>query len=321
MARPEVHFHINPRQAGIWRGKERLALFTRLAELCEAHGLVYRAIARPAHEMQTRVGLADGNIHVVENGRMQGEGWLNAATAYLTGFWHMDPRGMQAESSAIDDVFDADEMDAVEANLFSNRLKTRFVFPRKSRYHQSVAVDSDIPKGAVALFLQGPSAYHNGRCKLPMDEMIGIVARGSGGRPVVVKPHPQLPEEGAFAILQAMEAGADVLPSEANVHDILAAASVTVSVNSAVAFEGFLHGKPSILFGKSDFPSLITRAFGAEDYPAALETALARDWPYARMLHWYFSRHSLELAAPDFETRAFAAFARVGFPKDRLGLA
>lgn len=321
MARPEVHFHINPRQAGNWRGKERLALFTRLAEMCDVHGLVYRAVPRPGHEMQTRVGGADGNIHVVENGRMQGEGWLNAATAYLTGFWHMDPRGMQAESSAIDDVFDAGLVDEVAAGEFFNRLKTRFLLPRKSRYHQPVEVAGDIPEESVALFLQGPSAYHNGRCKLPMDEMIGIIAKGSGGRPVVVKPHPQVPEEGALAILQAMEAGADVVPTDANVHDILAAAAVTVSVNSAVAFEGFLHGKPSILFGKSDFPSLVTRAHGAEDYAAALEVVLARDWPYPQMLHWYFSRHTLELAAPDFEARAFAAFERVGFSKGRLGLA
>jgi hypothetical protein len=320
MARPEVHFHINPRQVGNWRGKERLALFTRLAEMCEAQGLVYRAIARPGHEMQTRAGKADGNIHVVENGRMQGEGWLNAATAYLTGFWHMDPRGMQAESSAVDDVFEAGAVDADAAERFANRLKALFVLPRKSRYRQPVEVASDIPEGAVALFLQGPSAYHSGRCSLPMAEMIGVVARGSGGRPVVVKPHPQMQEGGALAILHAVEAGAEVLATEANVHDILAAAAVTVSVNSAVAFEGFLHGKPSVLFGKSDFPSLITRAFGAEDYSRALETALAKDWPFAQMLHWYFSRHSLELSAPDFEARAFAGFERVGFSKGRLGV-
>lgn len=321
MTRPEVHFHINPRQAGNWRGKERLALFNRLAKLCEAHGLTYRAKARPAHEMQVRQGEADGNIHIVENGRMRGEGWLNAATAYLAGFWHMDPRGMQAESSAIDDVFAASSVDVGEAERFHDRLKARFVLPRKSRYSQPVEVALDIPEGGVALFLQGPSAYQNGRCHLPMEEMIMIVAKGSGGRPVVVKPHPQMPEVGAVAILRAMEAGADVQVTEANVHDVLAASAVNVSVNSAVAFEGFLHGKPAVLFGKSDFPSLVTRAHGAEDYATALEAALATDWPYPKMLYWYFSRHTLELAAPDFEARAFAAFARVGFSKERLGLA
>jgi hypothetical protein len=318
--RPEVHFHINPREAHDWRGRERLALYTRLAEMCEAHGLIYRAHARPRDEMQPRQGEVDGNLHVVENGRMQGTGWLNAATAYLRGFWHMDPRGVQSESSAYTAVFDPAEVDDAAAHDFYHRLRKRDVLPRRSRYHQPREVATDLPTGAVGLFLQGPSAYHEGRCDLPMDQMILAVANGSGGRPVLVKPHPQMPEDGIIAIGRALEAGANLQVTEANVHDVLAASDVTVSVNSAVAFDGFLHDKPAILFGRSDFPSLVTLAQGAEDYPTALAAALATPRPYPQMLHWYFSRHTLELAAPDFEARAFAAFARVGFSKERLGV-
>lgn len=320
MSRPEVHFHINPREAHDWRGRARLAVYTRLAEMCEAHGLVCRALARPQEEMQPRDGVADGNLHVVENGRMQGEGWLNAATAYLRGFWHLDPRGVQSESSAFAAVFDPAEVDDAAATLFYHQLRRRDVVPRRSRYHQPREMATDLPSGAVALFLQGPSAYHAGRCDLPMAEMILAVANGSGGRPVLVKPHPQMPEDGIIAIGRALEAGARLQVTEANVHDVLAASVVSVSVNSAVAFDGFLHDKPAILFGRSDFPSLVTRAQGAADFPGALETALATDWPYPKMLHWYFSRHTLELDAADFEARAFAAFARVGFSKERLGL-
>jgi len=318
--RPEVHFHINPREWHDWRGRERLAIFTRMAEMCEAHGLAFRALARPKEEMQPRTGAADGNLHVVENGRMQGTGWLNAATAYLRGFWHLDPRGVQSESSAFASVFDPQAVDDVAAAEFYHKLRQRDVLPRRSRYHQPREVAKDLPKGAVALFLQGPSAYHAGRCDLPMDQMILAVANGSGGRPVLVKPHPQMPEDGIIAIGRALEAGAQIQVTEANVHDVLAASVVTVSVNSAVAFDGFLHGKPAILFGRSDFPSLVTRAYGADDFPGALQTALTARWHYPQMLHWYFSRHTLELAAPDFEARAFAAFARVGFSRDRLGV-
>jgi hypothetical protein len=318
--RPEVHFHINPRDWQDWRGRERLALYTRLAEMCETRGLTFRAFARPRSEMQPREGPADGNLHVVENGRTQGTGWLNAATAYLRGFWHMDPRGVQSESSAQAAVFKAEAVDDAAAIEFYHRLRQRDVVARRSRYQQPREVATDLPKGAVALFLQGPSAYHAGRCDLPMDQMILAVANGSGGRPVLVKPHPHMPEAGIIAIGRALEAGAQIQVTEANLHDVLAAAEVTVSVNSAVAFDGFLHDKPAILFGRSDFPSLVTRAHGADDFPQALHTALSAHWPYPQMLHWYFSRHTLELAAPDFETRAFAAFARVGFSKERLGV-
>ncbi len=319
-SRPEIHFHINPREAHDWRGRDRLALFTRLAEMCEAQGLVFRAHARPPEEMQPREGVADGNLHIVENGRMQGTGWLNAATAYIRGFWHMDPQGVQAESMAHEAVFDPRTVDGPAARAFFQSMQKKFVTPRLSRFHQPRAVADDLPEGAVALFLQGRSAYHAGRCKLTMDRMILGVAQGAGGRSVVVKPHPQATDEGQEAIARAVALGARVQVTHANVHDVLEAAAVTVSVNSAVAMEGFLHRKPAILFGRSDFPTLVTQARDEVDFPRALDTALSAHWPYPKMLHWYFGQHTLELAAPDFEDRAIAAFARVGFSSQRLGL-
>jgi hypothetical protein len=320
-ARPEIHLHINPRDLQDWRGRPRLALFTRLAEMCEARGLTIRAVARTPEEMQRRNRLAaDGNLHVVENGRTEGDGWLNAAIAYLLGFWQMDPRGVHAESVGSRAVFEAGEVDGAAADRFFAGLAARLVQRRRSRFQQPRAVAEGLPQGAVALFLQGPSAFFTGRCNLSVEALILAVAQGSGGRPVLVKPHPQVLAEGHAAIARAIAQGAKVEVTEANVHDVLAAASVTVSVNSAAAMEGFLHRKPAILFGRSGFPSLVTRASGPEDFPAALGAALAADWPYAKMMHWYFSRHTLELAAPDFEARAFAAFERVGFPPERFGL-
>ena len=319
-ARPEVHLHINPRDLQGWRGRHRLALFTRLAVMCETRGLTFRAVARNPDEMRRRRAAEDGNLHIVENGRVEGEGWLNAAMAYLRGFWHLDPRGVHAESLAARAVFEASEVDSGAADWFFAELHTRFVLRRRSRFYQPREVAQDLPQGAVAVFLQGPSAFFNGRCKLTLEELILAVAQGSGGRPVLVKPHPQVQEEGRAAIARAVAQGARLQVTEANVHDVLAAAAVTVSVNSAVAMEGFLHRKPAILFGGSDFPTLVTQATGAADFPQALEEAQAANWAYPEMIYWYFSRHTLELSAKDFEDRAFAAFARVGFPPERFGL-
>ncbi|KAF0115032.1 MAG: hypothetical protein FD150_1270 [Rhodobacteraceae bacterium] len=319
-ARPDIHLHINPRDLHDWRGRHRLALFTRLAVMCEARGLGFRAIARHPDEMRRGHAEADGNLHIVENGRVEGEGWLNAALAYLHGFWHLDPRGVHAESLAARAVFDPSEVDSGAAERFFADLEARFVQRRRSRFHQPREVALDLPPASVALFLQGPSAFFYGRCKLSVEETILAVAQGSAGRPVLVKPHPQVLEDGRAAIARAVAQGAKVQATEANVHDVLAAAAVTVSVNSAVAMEGFLHRKPAILFGGSDFPTLVTQASGAADFPKALTKALTADWAYPKMVHWYFNRHTVELAAKDFEDRAFAAFERVGFPRGRLGL-
>lgn len=297
-----------------------MAIFTRLAELCEAHGLGFRVVPRPLDEMRRQNRDGDGNLHIVENGRMQGEGWLNTGLAYLVGFWHLDPQGIQARSSAGGAVFDPSDVSLDDAQMFLHRLQSQFVVSRRSRFYQPDAVTSDLPQGAVAVFLQGRAARHAGRCKLPMAELILGVCRGSGGRPVIVKPHPQVPDEALEALDQAGRAGAEFHVTGANVHDVLAASAVTVSVNSAVAMEGFMHLRPAILFGASDFESLAVRIHQPEDFGAALKAALDRDWPFARMLHWYYSRFTVELAAPDFETRAFAAFAKVGFGRERLGV-
>ena len=44
---------------------------------------------------------ADGDLHIVENGAGQRPGVLNAATAYLDGFFHVDPVGIQAAANSV----------------------------------------------------------------------------------------------------------------------------------------------------------------------------------------------------------------------------
>lgn len=317
-ARAEIRFHVIPREINRWRNGERLVLFSRLADLCDKLGIPYRAVERPREQMDPTQGPADGHLHIVENGRMQGEGWLNAATAYLQGFWHLDPVGVLAESSAADADPDLSQVDPGEAQSFFLSLRDALVLPRRSRFKQPEAVAQDLPQGCVAVFLQGRAAFQAGRCHVKMDRLIEAVAKGAGGRPVLVKPHPRAVEFGREAIARAQLRGAEVQVTDANVHDVLATAVVTVSANSAAAMEGFLHRKPAILFGRSDFSGLSVRARDEADFPRALGLALAEDWPYPEMLYWYFSSHTVELDAPDFEARVWRAFARVGFPPERL---
>lgn len=318
--RPEIVFHINPHEAASWRGRERLAIFTRIAEVCESHGLPFSAIPRAPGETRRQNGLADGKLHIVENGRIEGEGWLNTGLAYLLGFWHLDPHGIQAESRARTAVFTPRDVAFEPAQDFFKILRRRFAKSRLSRFNQPRKRDDTLPEGAIAVFLQGLAPLRAGHCDLPMHEMIHAVSRNAGGRAVVVKPHPRAMPECAAAMARAAAEGAVFTVSEANVHDLLASCAVTVSANSAVAMEGFLHRKPAILFGQSDFESLAVRVRRPSDFAEALEIALATDWRFSKMIYWYYSTFALELAAPDFEDRMFRAFAEVGFSRDRLGL-
>ena len=261
----------------------------------------------------------DGNLHIVENGAGQRPGVLNAATAYLDGFFHVDPVGIQAASRIGGLVYDPAAVDGVAAAAYLAALQQRFLMPRHSRYKQERAVRA-IPKGALAVFLQGPAPQRNGQAYCSFETMLEAVCAGADGRPVVVKPHPLKPELGAEIIAKVRAKGFDPIATDANVHDILAACSATVSINSATALEGFLHGKPAVLFGKSDYAALVQTAQTADAFAAALARALADPPDYARALYWYFGLNCLDITADSFDARLLAIFAEAGFDAARLGL-
>lgn len=263
--------------------------------------------------------MADGDLHIVDNGRVNAPGYLNACTAYLKGFWHLDPQGVLAESGIAALPYDPDLVDKPAADAFAARIRARFAGARQSRYRQPRAREA-LPEGAIAVFLQGPSPQNLGHAHCTVAEMLAAVAMGAQGRTVLVKPHPLKPDLGRAQIAAACARGHALVATDANVHDILACAAVTVSINSAVALEGFQHGKPAILFGKSDFHHFVETVRAPEAFPAALRAALARRDDHARALYWYFGQHCLWLDAPDFEARLLAIFARAGFDAPRLGL-
>ena len=241
----------------------------------------------------------DGDLHIVENGAGQRPGVLNAATAYLDGFIHVDPVGIQAASRIGGLTYDPAAVDGGAAAAYLARLQRRFLLPRHSRYKQERAV-SALPEGALAVFLQGPAPQRNGQAYCSFAAMLEAVCAGAGGRPVLVKPHPLKPELGAEIIAAVRAKGFAPIATDANVHDILAACVATVSINSATALEGFLHGKPAVLFGRSDFHALVQTARAPVEFEAALARALAGPPDYARAVYWYFGLNCLDIADDSF---------------------
>lgn len=314
-----VILHIPLKFHADFRMRDHLALHARIAALIADRGGTVVLAERQDAMMDGSCLPADGDLHVVESGWCQGRGWLNAAVAYLPDFWHLDPRGVLADSSAARARFDPAAVDGADARLFADGLRARYVVPRRSRYRQK-AQPTAIPEGAIAVFLQGRMAQWRGQAHLRTAAMLRAVAGGAGGRPVLVKAHPLSPEYGVRQILAAQAEGLAVTATDANVHDLLAGSAVNVSINSAVALEGFLHRKPAILFGRSDFASLVETCRRPEDFAPALARALAARPDHDAMLAWYFGRHCLDLAAADLDCRILAVFDEAGFSAGRLGL-
>jgi hypothetical protein len=145
-----------------------------------------------------------------------------------------------------------------------------------------------VPPGCLAFFAQDflPPRHH--RHYLTVEVMLDALIAARGGRTVVIKPHPKnSPAE--IAALMA-RTGPEVQVSTASIHDILAACACTVTVTSACAFEGFLHGKPAVLGGQTDFHHNAVTLHRADAMAHALDAAMSRDWPHAQFLTWHLSR-------------------------------
>lgn len=320
MIRAQVVFHLPEAAHDRFRRMKVYAFYRQLEAMLLARGGSIRLEGRPSHLFTGETVAGDGDLHIVENGFVRGEGYLNATLAYLEGFWHLDPRGGLANSSigALD--YDPKAVDEAAARRFFAGLKARFAQARHSRYAQPRTV-AEVPAGCIAVFLQGPAPQRQGQAHLSYEAMLRAVAGGARGRPVLVKPHPLKPEPGLAQIEKVRREGFDLIASTANVHDLLANACVSVSVNSATAIEGFLHGTPAILFGRSDFRHFVDTVHEPDGFAPALAAALAQKRDYACALFWYFGLHCLNLDAADFEGKVLAVFARAGFDAARLGLA
>jgi hypothetical protein len=318
-----IVFHLPARHLEDWREVRYLALFRRIEEVFAPRGV--RIMVRDRRDGPFQGGATtvydDGDLHILDTGRAQGPGVLNASIAYLPPFWHLDPAGMQAESSIAARPYDPASLREKPAQAFFERMRARYTLQRRSRRAQIPEV-TPLPQGSIAVFLQGDQPQANGLAHCTPDQMLRAVAEGAGGRPVLVKPHPLAADHDALVIRRALDQGLAVTPTLANVNDMIAVSVCTVSVNSACAIEGFLQRKPAILFGPSDFHHFAETVRAPEEFPAALDRALKRaPGGYAKFLFWYFAQNCLNVTAADFADRVEAIFAQAGFPAERLGLA
>lgn len=101
-----VVLHVPDRYAALLATGRRPLLYGAIRDLVEARG--GKVVLAPLNIERGADGrpLRDGNLHVVDNGHVRAEGYLNAATAYLEGYWHLDRRGVLAASSIGLQMFD-----------------------------------------------------------------------------------------------------------------------------------------------------------------------------------------------------------------------
>lgn len=320
---PKIILHLPKAGAtGAFAGRH-LRLYRVIRDMGQSAGIAVDIRPRdadltPATRDVTDGRFADGNLHIVDDRSVRAPGVLNCAVAYFWEFWHLDPLGTKACSSIGQLAYDPASVPYGRAKSFFEAQQAKLIGPRVSKYGQK-AERTVVPAGALAVFLQGEYPMKQQVTTFDDLAMVAAVRACDIDRPIVIKPHPLVKNPFSLAELRVALHGDDrMILTDANVHDILDACAATVSINSTVALEGFLHRKPAVLFGQADFHHIAGRVNAVEDFSAVLAAQMQRKRGYAQYMAWYFLRHCLRLGSPGLQAALWLRFAAAGFPKESL---
>lgn len=302
-----------------------LRLYPILRSMAEVAGIGFDIRARDSDikvgtRRVTDARFDDGNLHIIDDRSVMAANVLNAGVAYFWEFWHLDPSGVKAFSSIGSKPYTPADIPFAKAKPFFDMLRKRHVAQRRSKYAQPEAAET-FPQGALAVFLQGTYPVQSGATDLSDLDMLRCVMDHAGDRAVIVKPHPLACTAADIAAVEGLaRKDSRLIVTSANVHDVLSTSAATVSINSTVALEGFLHRVPALLMGRSDFHHFARTVGQPAQFGDVLAQELSRRGGYAQYLAWYFRRNCLPLHGADLEARIWQIYRAAGFPPARFGL-
>lgn len=289
---PALIFHARPKLANsLFEGKFKF--LNALAAHAQGQGLQLH-ITHFSRETQRMVMMDEDHQHLIMDD-MPGYS-LNTmfcVPSYFRGFWFFDEVGTRNNSTQRISEFHPDMIDEAEARAFFKRLYRRHIDQNRSRLPQP-PTGQVLEQGALCLFVQGFDDQYYHRHFMSAVEFIEAAIAVKGARKLYIKPHPvQKPEE--LEVVQAYHDpsnGVEVI--DASIHDMLPIAHCVLTLTSAVGIEAFIHKKPVVLGGQTDFWHNAITLTNPEKLAQAIDAATSRDWPYEQFLCWFFGGKLVE---------------------------
>lgn len=226
---------------------------------------------------------------------------LTFRRAYHYPFWHIESVSERWRWPVAQAHFDPASIDPDQASAFASRLRAR------------VLPDAPGQGEHVLIPLQGRISQT--RSFQTMSPLAMVEAVAQTGRPAIVTLHPReaySPDERA-----ALDALAQRYPNVQIGADDHARAlrdcAFVATQNSSVAFDGYLLGKPAVLFAQIDFHHI---ALNVADMgvKAALAAATTHRPDFDRYLFWFLRGQSIQATAPDAPRQILRAMAKGGWP-------
>lgn len=226
---------------------------------------------------------------------------LTFRLAYHYPFWRLEQVAERWRWPIARASFNAAAVDAELAGDFARRLRNR------------VLPGPDPRRGAHVLIpLQGRIRQHRSFQTLCPLDMVAAVAQS--GRPCVATLHPKERYDAAdHAALEALADRYQNLRIGGQTAALLRDCAFVATQNSAVAFDGYILGKPAVLFAQVDFHhiGLNVAELGATE---ALARADTHRPDFAAYLHWFLRQTSLDMMSPDADDRLQDAMRNGGWP-------
>lgn len=194
---------------------------------------------------------------------------------------------------------------------------------------QSIDPDQarDFAARLAARVLPGPKPQRGDHVLIPLQGRIRearsfqtisplqMVARvAETGRPAHATLHPK--EEYSSDDIAALNALATRYPNltiGGETRALLRNCAFVATQNSAVAFDGYILGKPAVLFAQVDFHHI---GLNVADMGVAAALAAAPDYrpDFARYLFWFLQQQSINMSGDHAEAKIIAALRRCGWP-------
>lgn len=221
--------------------------------------------------------------------------------AYHYPFWQIETVPQRWRFDVAHSTFDPDQIDPDKARRFADRLRAR-------------VIPGPDPKrdGTILVPLQGIV----GRCRsfqtMSPLEMLERVA--ATGKPVRVTLHPgESYNADDLARMQALVRRYRNMSFAPLSLPVLRDCDFVATQNSAVAFDGYLLGKPAVLFAQIDFHhiGLNVADLGAT---AALAQAAGHRPDFDRYIYWFLQEKAVNATLPDARERIRAAMRKGGWP-------
>ncbi len=269
-------------------------LMTGLAERAQAAGLGVELVTFSPRGQEA--ALADPrHLHIFMDDRpAYGPNIFHSVPSYLHGFWYFEEVGTRNNALMRLAKFDPRPMSVEYARDTHAQLVQKFVTANRTKFDQLPRGAEPVEPGCLAFFAQDfkPPRYHRHYLEVP--QMIEAAIAAKGSRPLYIKPHPNQTLEEMDRLTGYHDPSAGVIVTQASIHDLLAAADCVLTVTSAVGFEAFLHKKPVVLAGQTDFWQNAVTLTDPAKLGEAMEAAMGRHWPHEKFLVWYLRHQCVE---------------------------